>query len=242
MSARRERPIPLMRTRSSKDVKGRSRSICPALSGPMWIILSSSTTVAEFTSTCPALQPCCCGGSGVAAGRGVAVGGGSWPPLPRLSGPSTVPESGCFSGPCRADATPFARPCPRTGFLRRLGLWNLNHRRRGCRGWDPAGGLCQAGESGSRRRGGAAWPATATIRAVHSPRIRVFLRPMPSRCCRSSYRQSWKAYLNLTQRFLGGKHAARNTTWGAKHGIQPTRPSSVTGGSFLKRTAICQSR
>ena len=49
----------------------------PRPSGPMCFMRSSSSAGAEFTSTYPALQPCCGGGSGVAVGKGVAVGGGS---------------------------------------------------------------------------------------------------------------------------------------------------------------------
>ncbi len=56
-------------------MKGRSWIICAALSGPMWIISYSFSTVAEFTFTCPVLQPLPLGGgSGVAVGKGVAVG------------------------------------------------------------------------------------------------------------------------------------------------------------------------
>ena len=77
-----------MRTRSSKELKGRIWIISAALTGPMCFMRSSSSTVAEFTSTCPALQPLPLGsgsgggagvggGSGVAVGKGVAVGGGT---------------------------------------------------------------------------------------------------------------------------------------------------------------------
>ena len=40
--------------------------------------------------------------------------GGSWPPLLRLSRPSTVPKSRCFSDPCQTDATPPSKLLPKS--------------------------------------------------------------------------------------------------------------------------------
>ena len=78
MSANRLEAIPLIRIKSSKELKGRSCIICAARSGPMWMMWSNSSTGAEFTSTCPGLHPFPLGGGGlgVAVGKGMAVGVG----------------------------------------------------------------------------------------------------------------------------------------------------------------------
>ena len=77
MSARRDGPIPFMRTRSSIELNGLSSTISAARTGPIWIISSSCDCEAEFTSICPGPQPLELeGGIGVAVGAGVTVGVG----------------------------------------------------------------------------------------------------------------------------------------------------------------------
>ena len=82
ISARRFCAIPLTRVKSSKESKGRSSIIWAARLGPMCLIRSSRSAVAEFTSTWPLVQPSPPGGTvgvgvGTAVGAGVAVGTGT---------------------------------------------------------------------------------------------------------------------------------------------------------------------
>ena len=218
----------MMRTKSSKEVKGRSWKICPALSGRMWIISSSFSSEAEFTSTCPALQPCG-GGNGVAVGKGVAVGGGSGVAVGRgvavgwrvgvgLGGAGVAVGKGGAVGGGGKGVGVGAKP----GADRSKGVGGSGSSAEGrfgfsgslpgilgpetpgpdtpafCDGSVPristtGGGGVEAGtplgDAAKLVKPGVGAAAgrqlatvTATIRAVHSPRIRKFLRPMPNRC------------------------------------------------------------
>ena len=91
------------------------------------------------------------------------------------------------------------------------------------------GGGVEAGKTGSRRRGGAAAghryrDYQGRPQSQNQKVSEAHAKQMQHRG-RSSYRKSWEAYLNLTQRFLGGKHAARHTVSESRPGVQISQAS-----------------